>query len=108
MRCACAPSGRTRITLVRSGEVYTLVPPNAMVHNIVIGRTWVDAYGPMTINCTTTGAKCRLEFKACGWFGYGRHEFEGYVMDSGGAGAGQHARCGGMRPVQGACHDGSL
>ncbi|PNW85958.1 hypothetical protein CHLRE_03g199759v5 [Chlamydomonas reinhardtii] len=78
------PYGRTRITLVRTNEVYTLVPPNAMVHNIVIGRTWVDAYGPMTINCHTTGAKCRLDFKPCGWFGYGRYEFEGYVYDKDG------------------------
>ncbi|EFJ40057.1 oxysterol binding protein [Volvox carteri f. nagariensis] len=75
------PYGRTRISLVRSGEVFTLVPPNAMVHNIVIGRTWVDAYGPMTINCITTGAKCRLNFKPCGWFGYGRYQFEGFVYD---------------------------
>ncbi|KAG2436640.1 hypothetical protein HXX76_006168 [Chlamydomonas incerta] len=78
------PYGRTRITLVRTNEVYTLVPPNAMVHNIVIGRTWVDAYGPMTINCHTTGAKCRLDFKPCGWFGYGRYEFEGFVYDKDG------------------------
>ena len=49
-------AGRTRITLRNSGEVYTLVPPNAMVHNIVIGRTWVDAFGPMYIYCDTTGA----------------------------------------------------
>ncbi len=78
-----APAGRTRITLNASGEVYTLVPPNAMVHNIVIGRTWVDAYGPMTIHCVTTGAKCTLDFKPCGWFGYGRYEFEGFVYDKG-------------------------
>ncbi|KXZ44648.1 hypothetical protein GPECTOR_64g142 [Gonium pectorale] len=75
------PYGRTRITLVRSGEVFTLVPPNAMVHNIVIGRTWVDAYGPMNIACITTGARVRLDFKPCGWFGYGRYEFEGFVYD---------------------------
>lgn len=78
------PYGRTRITLTATGEVYTLVPPNAMVHNIVIGRTWVDAYGPMTINCVTTGAKCTLDFKPCGWFGYGRYEFEGFVYDKDG------------------------
>lgn len=78
-----SPAGRTRITLNRTGEVFTLVPPNAMVNNIVIGRTWVDAHGPMTINCITTGAKCRLDFKPCGWFGYGRYEFEGYVFEKG-------------------------
>uniref|UniRef100_A0A7S0RQA2 Oxysterol-binding protein n=1 Tax=Chlamydomonas leiostraca TaxID=1034604 RepID=A0A7S0RQA2_9CHLO len=78
------PYGRTRITLRKSGEVYTLVPPNAMVHNIVIGRTWVDAFGPMNINCAATGAKCVLEFTPCGWFSYGRYEFTGYVTDKDG------------------------
>ena len=62
------------------------MPPNAMVHNIVIGRTWVDAYGPLNITCPATGWRCRLDFKPCGWFGYGRYEFEGYVYDKGEAG----------------------
>jgi len=74
------PYGRTRITLRKSSEVYSLVPPNAMVHNIVLGRTWVDAFGPLSIHCSS-GAKCILEFTACGWFGYGRYEFAGYVTD---------------------------
>lgn len=69
-----------------------------MVHNIVIGRTWVDAYGPMTINCHTTGAKCRLDFKPCGWFGYGRYEFEGYVYDKGESASHRQSR---QRPVFG-------
>lgn len=78
------PYGRTRITLRGSGEVFTLVPPNAMVHNIVIGRTWVDAFGPLTLHCPTTGAKCILEFTPCGWFGYGRYEFLGHIVDKNG------------------------
>lgn len=75
------PYGRTRITLRSHKEVYTLVPPNAMVHNIVIGRTWVDAFGPLYIHCGTTGATCILNFTPCGWFSYGRYEFSGYVTD---------------------------
>ncbi|KAJ9527536.1 hypothetical protein QJQ45_025810 [Haematococcus lacustris] len=75
------PYGRTRITLRSTGEVYTLVPPNAMVHNIVIGRTWVDAFGPLYIGCASTGAQCVLEFTPCGWFSYGRYEFSGWVQD---------------------------
>eukprot|EP00798_Chlamydomonas_sp_ICE-L_P000467 gene467-1873_t len=78
------PLGRTRITLRKSGEVYSLVPPNVMVHNIVIGRTWVDAFGPLMLTCPATGSKCVLEFTPCGWFGYGRHTYSGYVMDSDG------------------------
>lgn len=78
------PYGRTRITLRKTGEVYSLVPPNAMVHNIVIGRTWVDAFGPLTITCKATGAKTVLVFTPCGWFGYGRYTFTGYVEDADG------------------------
>ena len=79
-----APPGRTRLQLKAHGEVYTLVPPNVMVQNIVIGRTWVDVYGTLYLYCATTGAKCTLEFQRCGWFGYGRYSFEGYVYDKGG------------------------
>ena len=54
-----------------------------MVHNIVIGRTWVDAFGPLTIICPKSGMKCVLDFKPCGWFGFGRYEFSGFIVDSG-------------------------
>jgi len=80
--CLCV-AGRTRITMARSGEVYTLVPPMARVHNIVIGRTWVDACGPLKLTCPSTGTQCVLEFTPCGWFSYGRHEFSGFVTDAG-------------------------
>ena len=63
--------------------MFTLTPPNALVHNIVIGRTWVDVAGDLTLNCPSTGCKCVLAFKPCGWFSYGRYEFEGFVYDKG-------------------------
>ncbi len=80
---SAAASGRTRITLRAHNEVYAHMPPNAMVHNIVIGRTWVDAFGPFTVLCPATGSKCVLTFSPCGWFGYGRYEFSGFIVDKG-------------------------
>ncbi|MEW5303037.1 MAG: hypothetical protein WDW36_005769 [Sanguina aurantia] len=79
------PLGRTRVTLSSTGEVYTLTPPNAMVHNIVIGRTWIDVFGPLSLYCPTNGTKCVLEFTPCGWFSAGRYEFSGHVYDKAGA-----------------------
>ncbi|WIA39040.1 hypothetical protein OEZ86_005186 [Tetradesmus obliquus] len=76
------PKGRTRISLRRSGEVFSHVPPQAKVHNLVLGRTWVDSYGSFIVTNTATGDKVHLEFKPCGWFGAGQHEFEGHVMDA--------------------------
>eukprot|EP00955_Chlamydomonas_euryale_P015891 170005-Chlamydomonas_euryale.AAC.6 len=55
-----------------------------MVHNIVIGKTWVDAYGKLVVHCPTNGVNCELDFKPCGWFGYGRYEYSGFVTDSDG------------------------
>jgi hypothetical protein len=55
-----------------------------MVHNIVIGRTWIDAFGDMYIGCPSTGATCILTFQRCGWFGSGRYTFSGYVVDKAG------------------------
>mgnify|MGYP001810749510 CR=1 FL=1 len=83
--CHCRfalPAGRTRISLRRSGEVFSHVPPQAKVHNLVLGRTWVDSYGSFIVTNTATGDKVHLEFKPCGWFGAGQHEFEGHVMDA--------------------------
>jgi hypothetical protein len=38
-------AGRTRIKLATRGEVFTHLPPNCKAHNIIMGRTWIDAFG---------------------------------------------------------------
>jgi hypothetical protein len=82
--CALSPdaAGRTRISLRSSGELYSHVPPSAKVHNLVLGKTWIDSYGPFLVNCVTSGVRVEVEFKACGWFGTGQYEFEGLVLDA--------------------------
>jgi hypothetical protein len=78
------PNGRTRIKLLGSGETYTHVPPNVKVHNLVLGRTWIDAEGEFYVYCPESGVKCVLNFTPCGWFNAGRYEFAGHVIDKGG------------------------
>lgn len=75
------PNGRSRIRLRTSGETYTHVPPNVKVHNIVLGRTWIDAEGHFYVYCPESGARCDLTFTPCGWFNAGRYEFAGHVTD---------------------------
>lgn len=76
------PRGRTRITLKKTGEVFSHVPPHAKVHNIVLGRTWVDSFGTFHVLNAFSGGRCTLEYKPCGWFNQGHYEFEGYVTDA--------------------------
>jgi hypothetical protein len=57
------------------------VPPNAKVHNLVLGKTWIDSFGPFLVRNVNTGVRVEMEFKACGWFGSNQYEFEGLVLD---------------------------
>ncbi|XP_068654871.1 oxysterol-binding protein-related protein 3A-like [Aristolochia californica] len=76
------PVGRTRVTLKRDGVVLDLVPPPTKVNNLIFGRTWVDSPGEMILTNLTTGDKVVLCFNACGWFGAGRYEVDGYVYNA--------------------------
>lgn len=75
---------RTRVLFRETGEVLDLIPPMTKVHNLIVGRTWVDSYGDMVLTNLKSGDRCILNFKACGWFGSGRHEVSGYVENAAG------------------------
>lgn len=65
-----------------TGDEYYLKPPTAKACNIVIGRTWIDNYGPLSVTHVVTGNKAEVVFTPCGWFGQGRYEFSGYVTEA--------------------------
>eukprot|EP00210_Caulerpa_lentillifera_P008633 g8236.t1 len=81
------PCGRSRIQLKSTGETFAIIPPTSKVCNLIIGRTWVDTFGPMTVINVTTGDKCELDFTPCGWFGTGRYEFNGILKSATKSGA---------------------
>jgi hypothetical protein len=51
------------------------------VHNLVLGKTWIDSFGSFHVRNVNTGVRVEMEFKPCGWFGSGQYEFEGLVLD---------------------------
>lgn len=73
------PVGRTRITLHKTGEVFNIVPPNSRVNNLIIGRIWIDTFGPMKVMNLTSGAIAELDFKACGMMSLGRYVVSGEI-----------------------------
>ncbi|MCL7029745.1 hypothetical protein MKW94_001026, partial [Papaver nudicaule] len=58
----------TRVTLKRDGVVLDLVPPPSKANNIVVGKTWIDILGNLTMTNMTTGDKVVLHFKPSRWF----------------------------------------
>jgi len=75
------PLGRTRIKLNKPNETFILRSPHAKANNIVVGSSWIDVYGALAVKCVESGIEAHVEFTQCGWFGAGRYEFEGYILD---------------------------
>uniref|UniRef100_A0A452J0Z0 Oxysterol-binding protein-related protein 1 n=1 Tax=Gopherus agassizii TaxID=38772 RepID=A0A452J0Z0_9SAUR len=67
--------------LVRHDEAYTWTNPTCCVHNIIVGKLWIEQYGNVEITNHKTGEKCVLNFKPCGLFGKELHKVEGYIQD---------------------------
>lgn len=95
--CYLSVLGRTHIRLKKSGEIFSIIPPTSRVCNLIIGRTWIDTFGPMSILNVTTGEsysrrfsktivlgdRAELEFVPCGWFSSGRYEYSGVLKING-------------------------
>ncbi|XP_075069535.1 oxysterol-binding protein-related protein 1 isoform X2 [Mixophyes fleayi] len=75
------PKGIITLELPKHNESYTWTNPTCCVHNIIVGKLWIEQYGNMEITNHKTADKCILNFKPCGLFGKELHKVEGYIQD---------------------------
>ncbi|XP_074800592.1 oxysterol-binding protein-related protein 1 isoform X8 [Natator depressus] len=75
------PKGTITLELLEHDEAYTWTNPTCCVHNIIVGKLWIEQYGNVEITNHKTGEKCVLNFKPCGLFGKELHKVEGYIQD---------------------------
>ena len=61
-------TGIAHLTFSKSGSHYTWRKVTTTVHNIIVGRLWVDNQGEMDITNHTTGDKCHLKYSAYSYF----------------------------------------
>ncbi|XP_077369536.1 oxysterol-binding protein-related protein 2-like [Festucalex cinctus] len=76
------PKGTMTLELLKHKEAYTWTNPMCCVHNVIIGKPWIEQYGTVEIVNHSTGEKCVLNFKPCGMFGKEMHKVEGHIQDS--------------------------
>ncbi|XP_061628597.1 oxysterol-binding protein-related protein 2-like isoform X3 [Phyllopteryx taeniolatus] len=76
------PKGTMTLELLKHKEAYTWTNPMCCVHNVIIGKLWIEQYGTVEIVNHSTGEKCVLNFRPCGMFGKELHKVEGYIQDS--------------------------
>uniref|UniRef100_A0A674PNL8 Oxysterol-binding protein n=1 Tax=Takifugu rubripes TaxID=31033 RepID=A0A674PNL8_TAKRU len=75
------PKGTITLELLKHNEAYTWSNPYCCVHNIIMGKLWIEQRGKVEIVNYRTGDKCVLNFKPCGMFGKELHKVEGYIQD---------------------------
>lgn len=62
------PLGIAHLLFLESGNHYTWRKVTTFVHNIIVGRLWVDHHGEMEIVNHTTEDKCHLRFIPYSYF----------------------------------------
>lgn len=63
-----SPVGTCHLVFRRTGHHFTWQKISMTVHNIIVGRLWIDNSGEMDIVNHNTGEKCHLSFKAYSYF----------------------------------------
>ncbi|XP_059473357.1 oxysterol-binding protein-related protein 2 isoform X3 [Neocloeon triangulifer] len=79
---AIQPKGTVTVELPRWGEAYTWSNVNCYVHNIIVGKLWMEQSGTMEIVNHRTGHRACLTFKPAGWFSKELHRVEGFITDN--------------------------
>lgn len=75
------PEGTITLELLRKEEIYLWTGVNCCVHNIIVGKMWLEQYGNTEITCKKTGLSTVLHFKPSNWLGQNAHTVEGYIID---------------------------
>ncbi|XP_044741981.1 oxysterol-binding protein-related protein 1-like [Chrysoperla carnea] len=76
------PKGVVTVEFPKWEEAFTWSNVNCCVHNIIVGRLWMEQYGTMEIvSSNPNGYKATLTFKPAGWQSKDLHRIEGYITD---------------------------
>eukprot|EP00899_Mesostigma_viride_P020706 jgi/Mesvir1/28637/Mv04499-RA.1 len=76
------PEGVSHLRLKAWGDHFSWTKVTTCIHNVVVGKMWIDNYGDILVKNHTTGEACKLKFlKAQGAV---RAQCKGQVFDSSG------------------------
>lgn len=62
------PVGYSHVEFAASGNHYSWRKVTTTVHNIIVGKLWIDNHGEMIIENHKTGDKCHLKFIPYSYF----------------------------------------
>ncbi|XP_060659693.1 oxysterol-binding protein-related protein 2 isoform X3 [Drosophila nasuta] len=78
------PNGIVTVEFPKWNETYTWSNVNCCVHNIIVGKLWIEQHGTMEITNHSTGHTAKLIFKSSTSADKDLHRVEGFVKDENG------------------------
>ncbi|KAF7267101.1 hypothetical protein GWI33_019598 [Rhynchophorus ferrugineus] len=75
------PKGTVTVEFPKLKEAYTWTNVTCCVHNIIMGKMWMEQCGTMEIVSHLSGYKAHLTFKQAGGNSKDLHKVEGYISD---------------------------
>uniref|UniRef100_A0A1Y9H2P0 Oxysterol-binding protein n=1 Tax=Anopheles dirus TaxID=7168 RepID=A0A1Y9H2P0_9DIPT len=75
------PKGIVTVEFPKLNEAYSWSNVNCCVHNVIVGKLWIEQYGMMEVVSHQHGMKATLNFKPSGWNNKDLHRVEGHITD---------------------------
>lgn len=75
------PKGNMTIELPRTGDVFTWSGVNCAIHNVIVGKLWMEHFGQLEIVNHRTGEKAVITMKPAGSNSKDVHRVEGFIVD---------------------------
>ncbi|XP_030746243.1 oxysterol-binding protein-related protein 2 [Sitophilus oryzae] len=75
------PKGTVTVEFPKRNEAYTWTNVTCCVHNIIMGKMWMEQCGTMEIINHSLGYRAHLTFKQAGGSSRDLHRVEGYITD---------------------------
>ena len=75
------PKGKMTIELPATGDVFTWSGVNCCIHNVIVGKLWMEHFGTLEIVNHTTGHKAVITLKPAGCHSKDIHRVEGFIVD---------------------------
>ncbi|KER22356.1 hypothetical protein T265_09527 [Opisthorchis viverrini] len=74
------PKGTVTLELRKFGEIYTWQNPNLIVHNVLVGKMWIEHVGQLNVTNHKTGILAQLEFSSSSWLSGALHQVTGPLL----------------------------
>jgi len=75
------PDTKTIITLKSKKERYMFEGTKTIIHNLIVGRLWIEHIGDMIVTCLDNQRYANVHLNKCGWLSKGFREFKGYTYN---------------------------